>query len=127
MATKKQVEDAIFALEGFRVEFDLFDPKRSLPEYEGRVMAPQRWKISDWKNERLSAYRTLAKGVTVYRGDGSKVPRDMQLGNLRDSYYEAEFGPIAPAKDAQPSNVIRMAGHERTSGIEGRGRKPRRR
>jgi len=127
VATKKQVEDAIFALEGFRVEFDLFDPKRSLPEYAWRVMAPQRWKISDWKNDRLGAYRTLAKGVTVYRGDGSRVPRDMLLGNLRDSYYEAEFGPIAPAKDAKLSNVIRMAGRERTSGIEGRGRKPRRR
>lgn len=122
MPTKKQVEEAIFALEGFRVELDLFDPKRSLPEYEWRVMAPQRWKISDWKNERLSAYRTLAKGLTVFRGDGSPVPRDMQLGNLRDSYYETEYGAIARGPESS-SNVIRMEG--RGSGVAGRGRKPR--
>ena len=124
MATKKQIEDAIFALEGFRVEFDLFDPKRSLPEYRWTVMAPQRWKISDWKNERLADYRMLAMGLTVYRGDGSGVPRDLQLGNLRDSYYEAEYGPIARGGSEKASNVIRLA--ERTSGEAGRRRKPRR-
>ncbi len=126
MATKKHVENAIFALEGFRVEFDLFDPKRSLPEYDWRTMAPQRWKISDWKNERLGSYRTLAKGVRVFRGDGSPVPRDMQLGNLRDGYYEAEYGPLTAAENQKQSNVIRIAGR-RASGIAGRGRKPRRR
>jgi hypothetical protein len=125
MPTKKQVEEAIFALEGFRVEFDLFDPKRSLPEYEWRTMAPQKWKISDWKNERLAGYRALAKGLTVYRGDGSTVPRDMQLGNLRDGYFEAEYGPIARPGDEKPSNVIRMAGRERASGVPSRRRKPR--
>ncbi|HEX5275286.1 MAG TPA: hypothetical protein VFW34_08420 [Candidatus Rubrimentiphilum sp.] len=123
MATKKHVEDTIFTLEGFRVEFDLFDPRQPLPEYEWRVMAPQRWKISDWKNERLGAYRTLAKGLSVFRGDGSPVPRDMQLGNLRDSYFEAQYGQIArPGTGA--SNVIRM--DEREGGVTGRGRKPRR-
>jgi hypothetical protein len=94
MASKKQVEEAIFELEGFRVELQLLDGKKSLPAYEWRVMAPQRWKISDWKNERLEAYRMLARGAAVYRGDGSPVSRDMQLGNLRDTYYEAEYGPI---------------------------------
>jgi len=125
VATKKHVEEAIFALEGFRVEFDLFDPKRSLPEYEWRAMAPQRWKISDWKNERLAGYRALAKGLTVFRGDGSPVPRDMQLGNLRDGYFESEYGPIARLGDEKPSNVIRMAGRERASGVSSRRRKPR--
>ncbi len=125
MPTKKHVEDAIFALEGFRVEFDLFDPKAPLPEYEWRVMAPQRWKISDWKNQRLGAYRTLAKGLSGFRGDGSPVPRDMQLGNLRDGYFEAEYGPIARAGADKPSNVIRI--DEREGGVTGRVRKPRRR
>jgi len=106
MASKKQVEEAIFALEGFRVEFELLDPKRALPDYEWRVMAPQRWKISDWKNERLENYRMLAKGLIVYRGDGSAVLRDMQLGNLRDGYYEAEHGPIARPGSSAPSNVV---------------------
>ncbi len=95
MATKLQVEKAILEREGFRVEFELFEGKRQpLPPYEYAAMAPQRWKISDWKNARLSAYRLLVKGVTVYRGDGNPVPRDLQLGNLRDTYYEAAYGSL---------------------------------
>lgn len=34
----------------------------------------------------------LLRGVTVYRGDGEPVQRDLQLGNLRDGYYEVEYG-----------------------------------
>jgi hypothetical protein len=95
MATKKQIEEAIFEREGFRVELEPFEGKKAtLPAYEWRVMAPQRWHISDWKNARLEEYRLAIKGVTVYRGDGTVVTRDMQLGNLRDTYYEAEYGPI---------------------------------
>jgi len=95
MASKKQVEDAIFEREGFRVELEPFEGKKSsLPAYEWSMMAPQRWKVSDWKNVRLEPYRLLVKGATVYRGDGTPIPRDMQLGNLRDTYYEAEYGPI---------------------------------
>jgi len=97
MATKEQIQKAIFALEGFRVEFELFEGRRqSLPPYEYPVMAPQRWKVSDWKNARLDAYRLLVKGATLYRGDGKPIPRDLQLGNLRDSYYEAEYGSLEP-------------------------------
>jgi hypothetical protein len=95
MATKKQVEDAIFQREGFQVELEAFDGKKaSLPPYDWSAMAPQRWRISDWKNARLEPYRLLIKGVKVFRGDGTPVARDMQLGNLRDTYYEAEYGPI---------------------------------
>jgi hypothetical protein len=95
MASKKQVEDAIFEREGFRVELEPFEGKKaSLPAYEWKVMAPQRWHISDWKNARLEPYRLAIKNVIVYRGDGSPVARDMQLGNLRDTYYEAEYGSI---------------------------------
>jgi hypothetical protein len=105
MASKKQVEDAIFEREGFKVDLELFEGKKSaLPAYEWSVMAPQRWKLSDWKNARLEAYRLLVKGATVYRGDGKPVPRDMQLGNLRDTYYEAEYGPIkTPAQTEEDS------------------------
>lgn len=115
MATKKQVEEAIFEREGFRVELEPFDTKKSaLPAYEWSVMAPQRWRISEWKNARLEAYRMLVKGITVYRGDGSAVARDMQLGNLRDTYYEAEYGPIrassAPEEDEEPAkNVVELS------------------
>jgi hypothetical protein len=59
-------------------------------------MAPQRWKVSDWKNARLGAYRLLVKAATIFRGDGSAIPRDMQLGNVRDSYYENEYGSLEP-------------------------------
>lgn len=112
MASKKQVEDAIFQLEGFKVSLELFEAKKSsLPAYEWSVMAPQRWKISDWKNARLEPYRLLVKGATVYRGDGSPVPRDMQLGNLRDTYYEAEYGPIktAASEDAESEKVVELS------------------
>lgn len=97
MATKAQVEDAILKREGFRVELELFDRKqRNLPAYEYAIMAPQRWKVSDWKNARLSAYVLLVKDAKIYRGDGSLIPRDLQLGNLRDTYYEAEYGSVQP-------------------------------
>ncbi|MBV9056722.1 MAG: hypothetical protein JO351_08805 [Candidatus Eremiobacteraeota bacterium] len=97
MATASQVEKAIFEREGFRVKFELFEGKRSpLPPYDYPVMAPQRWKVSDWKNARLEAYRMQIKGATIYRGDGTPIPRDLQLGNLRDTYYAAEYGSVEP-------------------------------
>jgi hypothetical protein len=66
VATKAQIEKAILEREGFRVELQLFDGKRpSLLAYDYPVMAPQRWKVSDWKNARLEAYRLLVKGVTI--------------------------------------------------------------
>jgi hypothetical protein len=97
VASKAQVENAILEREGFRVELELFDGKRpTLPPYDYPVMAPQRWKVSDWKNARLAAYRLLVKGVTIYRGDGEPIPRDLQLGNLRDTYYEDAYGSLEP-------------------------------
>ncbi len=109
MATKAQVEKAILEREGFRVELELFDGKRpALPPYEYPVMAPQRWKVSDWKNARLEAYRLLVKGITIYRGDGTPIPRDMQLGNLRDTYYESAYGSLKPPGDIDTSNVIKL-------------------
>ena len=97
MATKAQVEKQIFDREGFKVELELFaGKKQSLPAYEFDVMAPQKWKVSEWKNARLEAYRLLVKAAKVFRGDGELVARDLQLGNLRDSYYEYIYGPIKP-------------------------------
>lgn len=100
MATKKQLEEAIFQIEGFRVELEALDGARGvLQAYDWRVMAPQRWHISDWKNARLKHYRTAIRSATVLRGDGSPVTRDMQLGNLRDTYYEAEYGSLKPEEE----------------------------
>lgn len=112
MATKAQVERAILEREGFRVELQLFEGKRqALPPYDYAVMAPQRWKVSDWKNARLEAYRLMVKGAVIYRGDGTPIDRDLQLGNLRDSYYESTYGPLKPPDDAKedPNKVTRLS------------------
>ncbi len=110
MASKAQVERSILEREGFRVEFELFGGKAaSLPPYEYAVMAPQRWKVSDWKNARLVAYRLLVKGITIYGGDGKPIPRDLQLGNLRDSYYKGTYGSLDPSPADADSNVISLA------------------
>ncbi len=77
------------------MDLEPFDSKKgSLPPYDWSTMAPQRWRISEWKNVRLEPYRLIVKGITVYRGDGTPSMRDLQLGNLRDSYFEAAYGPI---------------------------------
>jgi len=109
LATKAQVEKAIFDLEGFRVEMEPFDGKRTtLASYDFAVMAPQRWKVSDWKNARLADYRLLVKGLKVFRGDGTVVERDLQLGKLRDSYYEAEYGSVdAPTDEVSNTKTKR--------------------
>lgn len=106
MASKEQVESAILEREGFRVKLELFDEKQAtLPPYDYPVMAPQRWRVSDWKNARLGAYRLLVKGVTIYRGDGKPIPRDLQLGNLRDSYYQQAYGSLEPSLDDADMNA----------------------
>lgn len=116
MANKKQVEDAIFEREGFKVDLELLEGKKSsLPAYEWNVMAPQRWKVSDWKNTRLEPYRLLVKSATIYRGDGTPIPRDMQLGNLRDTYYEAEYGPIKAPAEEEGEKVVDLNKRRKTS------------
>ncbi len=114
MASKAQVKNAILEREGFRVALELFDEKRpALPPFDYRVMAPHRWKVSDWKNARLAAYRLLVKGVTIYGGDGKPITRDLQLGNLRDSYYEAAYGSLEPPGTQADSKIVAMAGRPR--------------
>jgi hypothetical protein len=109
VATKAQIEKAIFEREGFRVELQLFDGKQpSLPAYDYPVMAPQRWKVSDWKNARLEAYRLLVKGVTIYRGGSEPIARDMQLGNLRDTYYEDAYGSLEAPQGVDASKIVQL-------------------
>ena len=93
MASLKQVEQQIFAREGFRVELAPLDPKaKSFPPYEFAVMATNKWRVSDWKTQRLAQYVTLLRGVTVLRGDGKPVKTDLRIGHLRDTYFDAEYG-----------------------------------
>jgi hypothetical protein len=109
LATKAQIEKAIFEREGFRVELQLFDGKRpSLRPYDYPVMAPQRWKVSDWKNARLEAYRLVVKGATVYRGGSEPITRDMQLRNLRDTYYEDAYGSLEPPQEIDASKIVQL-------------------
>jgi len=115
IATKAQVERAIFEREGFRVEFEPFAGKRAtLPPYDYVVMAPQRWKISDWKNGPLEPYRLLVKSAAVFRSDGTPIDRDLQLGNLRDTYYEDAYGPLKPTGgEDKADNVTRLSERRR--------------
>jgi hypothetical protein len=96
--TLAQVEEQIYACEGFRVRLVLLSERtKRLPSYDFLVMAPQRWRISDWKNARMSEYVTLLREAVVLRGDGTPARRDLQLGNVRDSYYLEKYGSLEPA------------------------------
>jgi hypothetical protein len=95
--TIAQVEEQILVVEGFRVRLTpLLAKTKSFPSYEYLVMAPQRWRISDWKAARLGAYLTVIRSIVILRGDGSPVKPDLQLGNLRDSYYADRYGTTTP-------------------------------
>ncbi len=97
MPTIAQVEEQILVVEGFRVQLTpLVAKTKSLPSYDFTVMAPQRWRLSDWKNVRLGLYVTLLRQAIVMRGDGSPVKGDLQLGAVRDSYYAKQYGTTSP-------------------------------
>ena len=68
---------------------------KTIPAYDFLVMAPQRWRISDWKNVRLRAYVSVVRAAVVLRGDETAVKGDVTLGGLRDSYYAARYGSLA--------------------------------
>jgi hypothetical protein len=105
MATIAAVEKQIQQREGFRVRLTPFNDKvKQVPDYAFTVMAPQKWKISEWKNERLADYITLVRDITIFRGNGDAVRADVQLGGLRDSYYQAEYGVLT----TKPNNVVRL-------------------
>lgn len=97
MPTIAQIEEQILVVEGFRVEMTPFLAKtKALPSYDFTVMAPQRWRISEWRSARLTAYLTLVRRVIVLRGDRSPVKGDPFLGAIRDSYYAEKYGTLAP-------------------------------
>ena len=109
MPTLAQVEKQILEREGFQVKLTPLDPKtKSFPPYEFAAMAPQRWRISDWRMQRLGAYLTLIRGAVILRGDGEEAKRDLQLGNLRDTYYEAAYGSARSTED-ESERVVDLA------------------
>jgi len=90
-----QLQEQIFEREGFRVSFDrLGASSDELAAYDYPVMAPQSWKLSDWKRMRLGAYLLAFRRVTVYLGDDTPLKGDVTLGHLRDSYYLAQHGTL---------------------------------
>ena len=88
MATIKQVEDAIFNREGFRVKLTPLNGKAgSLPPYDYEYMASNKWKLTEWRMSRLARYIPHLRSVDVLRPDGSRTLSDLRIGNLRDAYF----------------------------------------
>ena len=109
--TITELQEQIFQREGFRVSFErLGAAQDELPPYAFAVMAPQGWKASDWQRIRLTAYLLFFRGVKIYRGDGEPIARDLKLGSLRDTYFQAEYGTLSPDAPANevPDNVVRI-------------------
>lgn len=95
--TIAQVEEQILVVEGFRVRLTPLQAKtKSFPSYDYTVMAPQRWRLSDWKAARLGAYVTVVRSIVILRGDGSPAKPDVRLGAVRDSYYAHRYGSVEP-------------------------------
>ncbi len=124
--TVTELQDQIYEREGFRVSFDRFDAVRDVPPYGFIVMAPQGWRISDWKIARLGRYVTILRGVTVFGGDGEPVKRDLRLGHLRDSYYAAQYGSTAAPETSVLAPQVVNIDDARANRSPDRPRRPRR-
>jgi hypothetical protein len=108
MPTLGQIEEQIYACEGFRVRLTPFKAtQKAFPSYDFLVMAPQRWRLSDWKTLRLQNYIPLIREIVVLRGDAAPVRGDIALGRLRDTYYEAKYGSTDPGA-VQSSKVTSL-------------------
>ena len=105
-----ELQQQIFDREGFRVVFErLGAAETEIVPYDYPVMAPQAWKVSDWKRMRLGKYLLTFRGVTVYDGRGEPIKRDVKLGHVRDTYYAETYGTLSP--DDPPDNVVPLDDH----------------
>jgi hypothetical protein len=89
MATIKQVEEAIFNREGFRVTLTPLGARTALPAYQHEYMCSNRWTVSEWQSVRLAPYVAYLRSAEVFRGDGKRSTTTMRLGALRDTYFKA--------------------------------------
>jgi hypothetical protein len=97
--TVTELQNQIAGVDGFRVSFSrLGSANLPIEPYPYDVMAPSKWRISDWKRVRLAAYIALFRSVDVYRGDDTVVKSDIRLVVLRDSYYAAKYGTLEPTQ-----------------------------
>ncbi len=95
--TVTELQNQIASVEGFRISFERFGAAdTSIDAYPYDVMAPSKWRISDWKRVRLASYIGTFKSVTVFQGDDTPVKSDIKLVTLRDSYYQARYGTLEP-------------------------------
>jgi hypothetical protein len=95
--TVTELQKQIASVEGFRISFERFGSADTpIEPYPYDVMAPSKWRISDWKRVRLASYIGIFKAVQVYRGDDTPIKGDIKLVTLRDSYYEARYGTLEP-------------------------------
>ena len=82
--TVTELQNQIASVEGFRISFERFGAADTLIEpYPYDVMAPSKWRISDWKRVRLAAYIGTFKAVVVFQGDDTAVKSDMSFRYLR--------------------------------------------
>jgi hypothetical protein len=97
--TITELQSQIAAVEGFRVSFSrLGSANLPIEPFPYEVMAPSKWRISDWKRVRLARYVALFRSVDIYRGDDTIVKSDIRLVALRDSYYAAKYGTLEPTQ-----------------------------
>jgi hypothetical protein len=95
--TVTELQNQIASVEGFRISFERFGAADTpIEPYPYDVMAPSKWRISDWKRVRLAPYIGTFKTVVVSQGDDSPVKSDIRLVTLRDSYYQARYGTLDP-------------------------------
>jgi hypothetical protein len=95
--TVTELQNQIASVEGFRISFERFGAADTpIEPYPYDVMAPSKWRISDWKRVRLASYIGTFKAVVVFQGDDSPVKSDIKLVTLRDSYYQARYGTLDP-------------------------------
>jgi hypothetical protein len=95
--TVTELQNQIASVEGFRISFERFGAADTpIEPYPYDVMAPSKWRISDWKRVRLASYIGTFKTVVVFQGDDSPVKSDIRLVTLRDSYYQARYGTLDP-------------------------------
>jgi hypothetical protein len=95
--TVTELQNQIASVEGFRISFERFGAADTpIEPYPYDVMAPSKWRISDWKRVRLASYIGTFKAVVVFQGDVTPVKSDTKLVTLRDSYYQARYGTLEP-------------------------------
>lgn len=92
MPKVKSVEKKIWDLEGFDIKFilsgkDVRGDKSGIPAYPFERAAKNDMTVSEWKKVRF-ATNYSGYDVDVLDADGTPVPGQTKIGNLRDTYLD---------------------------------------